>query len=34
MSGTADSGCFGLCELVRVTGVEELLEPHAQRFAF
>jgi hypothetical protein len=29
-----DSGCFGLRELVRVTGVEELLETHAQRFAF
>jgi hypothetical protein len=25
-SGIADSGCFGLGELVRVTRVEELLE--------
>lgn len=30
----ADSGCFGLCELERVTGVEELLETHPERFAF
>jgi hypothetical protein len=33
-SGIADSGCFGLGELERVTGVEELLETHSERFAF
>ena len=30
----AHSGCFGLGELVRVTGVEEFLETHAEGFAF
>jgi hypothetical protein len=30
----ADSGGFGLDELVRVTGVEELLETDAERLAF
>src|SRR5207247_9526958 len=33
-SGMAHSGCFGLGELVRVTGVEEFLETHAEGFAF
>src|SRR6266540_2897966 len=33
-SGIADSGCFGLGELVRVTGVEKLLEAPAERLAF
>ena len=30
----ADSGCFGLGELLRVTRVEELLEAAPQRLAF
>lgn len=30
-SGIADSGCFGLCERLGVTRVEELLEPSAER---
>src|SRR5919201_350715 len=32
-SGTAESGCFGLCDGVRITGVECFLEPPSQDFA-